>query len=69
MTYKAKVYGKVYGTGLPVQITMPLQRRVQAANPPFGGQFTTLARYLKKDQLIWSSSVCGWVQVTEVVAE
>ena len=66
MKYKAKVYGRVSHNGLPVVLVMPLGRRVKAVDPKTKGPYMTLARYLRRDQFVWSDNVHGWVCVHDV---
>lgn len=66
MKYKAKVYGRVSHSNLPVILVMPLSKRVRAVDYKTKGKFMTLARYLRKDQFVWSDAVQGWVCVQEI---
>jgi hypothetical protein len=67
--YRAKIYGRVDRTGCPVVLVLPLNRRVKVTHPHTNVPYLTLARYLKKDQYLWSTAAGRWVCVHEVTAE
>ena len=69
MIYKAKIYGRVDRTGLPVILVLPLSKRVKAVDPRTSVPYLTLARYLRKDQYVWSTACHNWVCVHEIKAE